>query len=213
MALYAVNYEVAHAAEAAREPGFGAIRLQWWRDGLDEVTRGGAPRAHPALQALCAYAPSSAAPMQALVDAREADLEAAPFAAWSDLEAYVDGTAGVLMKQAAAVCGGQVDPTFLGSAARAWGYAGLLRAQEYWRSRGRKFLPEGASADEMAARASAAYLAAKAASRGAPASGFPAFGYVALTPGYLRARLAQRPKPPLILRQARLVLASATGRL
>jgi NADH dehydrogenase [ubiquinone] 1 alpha subcomplex assembly factor 6 len=36
-ALYAFNLEVARAREAVREPMMGLIRLQWWRDALEEI--------------------------------------------------------------------------------------------------------------------------------------------------------------------------------
>ncbi len=213
LALYAVNYEIAHAAEAAREPGLGLIRLKWWRDGLEEIAQGGAPRGHPALVALHAAAPGAAHALQGLVDARAADLEAAPFARWADLETYIDATAGPLIACAIEACGvaAAAHGAFVREAGRTWGFAGLLRAAGHWQLRGRTLLPKGTRLEELQTRACAAYAAAKPLARALPAPAFPAFGYVALTPGYLRALERGRAERPLLVRQARLIWASATG--
>jgi len=57
-ALYAFNLEVARAREVVSEPFMGLIRLQWWRDALDEVYQGRI-RAHevirPLASAISAY--------------------------------------------------------------------------------------------------------------------------------------------------------------
>ena len=37
MALAALNVELAHVLEAAKEPGLSAIRFQWWRDCFEEA--------------------------------------------------------------------------------------------------------------------------------------------------------------------------------
>lgn len=217
MALYALNHEIAHAAEAAREPGLGAIRLQWWREALGEIAAGAPARAHPALTALQAHAPSMAAPLRALVDAREADLDAAPFPDWAALERYVDATAGLLMAQGVAACGGSVasdaQRAFVRDAGRAWGFTGLMRAAAHWQLRGRTLLPGGARMEELRVRAKAAHAAAQKGVRALRADAFPAFGYVALVPGYLRALGAGRIDTPLLARQVTLVWASATGRV
>jgi phytoene synthase len=217
VALYAFNYELAHAAEAAREPGLGAIRLKWWRDGLEEIAQGVIPRFHPALNAICATTPDSAFPrrLQALADARAADLEPAPFAAWEDMERYIDATTGLLVRLAVDACGVHADAegAFLRDAARAWGFTGLLRAAGHWRLRGRTLLPPGARVEDLRARARAAYAAAKPAARFMKADAFPAFGYVALAPGYLRALENGRIDTPLMGRKALLIVASATGRI
>jgi NADH dehydrogenase [ubiquinone] 1 alpha subcomplex assembly factor 6 len=37
LALYAFNHEVAKTREVVSEPMLGRIRLQWWRDSLDQI--------------------------------------------------------------------------------------------------------------------------------------------------------------------------------
>lgn len=209
MAIYAVNYEIARTAEVVKEPAIGEIRLAWWREAIAEIHIGKPPRAHPAL---LAYAPLAAglpvACWEALTIARAKDLEAAPFASWAQAENYVDNTAGGLMRLAIAACGGEVAhlEAFVRPATWAWGYLGLLRSAPFWAERGRSILP--GSEAETRARALAGYQAAHAASPSLPAAMFPAIGYVALAPAYLR-----NPAPALITRQLRLVWASATGRV
>ncbi len=63
----------------------------------------------------------------------------------------------------------------------------------------------------MVEHAQTAYTQARAAI--VPAAAFPAIGYVALTPLYLRAIEAGRTEQSLFTRQLKLVAASATGRL
>lgn len=219
IALYAVNFEIAHAAEAAREPGLGAIRLQWWADRLEDIAGGGGANAHPALEALhlLPRAPAIARALQRATHARTADLEAAPFADWASLERYVDDTAGLVMGLGFELCIGapnsEAELEFIKAAARAWGLTGLWRAADHWRLRGRMLIPPGAKIDNLHARARKAFDEARAAARTMPAEAFAAFGYVALAPGYWRALERGQIETSLIGRQARLVWASARGRI
>ena len=94
-ALHAFNLEVAHLRETAGEPALGAMRLQWWRDALDEAASG-RERRHAVLQPLAAAIREHGLPedrFRRLLDARELDLDAAPPA---DLPAYARETGGTL---------------------------------------------------------------------------------------------------------------------
>lgn len=214
IALYAANYEIARTAETVRAAPLGDIRLAWWRDALDEIHAGKSPRAHPAIEAYAAahrLSPYVQAPWSALIAARGADLDPAPFASLDAMIQYVDATAGGLMRAAIAACDAAFHaPAFVTPAARAWGLTGLLRAAPVWLARGRTLLPAGASTEDVSIVARAAYADAREAARGLPARVFPAMGYVALAPRYLRDLV--RP-PSLIERQLRLIAAAATGRL
>ncbi|MEM7645152.1 MAG: squalene/phytoene synthase family protein, partial [Pseudomonadota bacterium] len=44
--LYAFNIEVARAPWVTQEPMIAEMRLQWWRDALEEIGAGGAVRRH-----------------------------------------------------------------------------------------------------------------------------------------------------------------------
>ena len=174
--------------------------------------RRAAPRAHPALAAIDAagFAPADAA--QLARGRRALPTAPAPFAAWADLERYIDDTAGALMRLAAGRAGQTARRIFPRCGAGV-GITGLLRASEHWRMRGRTLAPAGAELDDLEMRARAAYTAAKAGARGVEARAFPAFGYMALAPLYWRARAKGAQGLPLLARQMRLVIASATGRL
>jgi len=65
----------------------------------------------------------------------------------------------------------------------------------------------------MLERAFGAYANARAEAQALPSAAFPAVGYLALTPGYLRALERGETTQPLILRQVKLIAASARGRL
>lgn len=54
VALYAYCWEVARVRLIVSEPTLGAIRFQWWRDALEEIACGEAPRAHDVVAALAA---------------------------------------------------------------------------------------------------------------------------------------------------------------
>src|SRR4051794_28190129 len=51
-ALYAFNFEVAKTREVVSEPMLGQIRLQWWREAVDEIFAGGRVRSHEVVQPL-----------------------------------------------------------------------------------------------------------------------------------------------------------------
>lgn len=218
VSLYAVNFEIARLGETVREAPLGDIRLAWWRSALCEIADGGAPRAHPALEALHRTGGAGVArALMASVEARAADFEAAPFATWDALERYVHGTAGVLLRAALEACGigtlGGEQEYFAERAAAAWAFTGLLRAAPIWSGRGRSFLLDGVSEADLMARARENYAAAKPLARLMPAAAFPAFGYVVLVPGYLRALDRGQRERPLLARQVSIIASSATGRI
>jgi 15-cis-phytoene synthase len=183
--LYAFHYEIARVAETVSEPMLGEIRS------------GKPVRAHDCAQALeDAMAPIKAryplALLDNLIEARERDLDDAPFETIQSLNDYAEATAGGLVMAAAfALTTTPIqEPLLKGlrDAGRAWGLAGLARetaiAQKF---DARPRLPIRLGAEEIAAEARAAYVAAKKRLRGAPSELLPAFAYVTLVP-----RLTQR---------------------
>jgi phytoene synthase len=207
MALYAIIYEIARTPETVREPQLGAIRLQWWREGVDAALAGRPPPGHPALQALAGAHAASAFTMRLfdqMIDARLADLETQPFAAWSDLDRYVAATAGATAVLATEALGARC--ASLAEIGAAWGLCGLWRAHGFWRDRGRQILPPGAAPDALAARAKAAMNDLSGARFSSQA--VPAVLYGALIPGYLAGR-AMSP----LGKRVRLVSAALRGRL
>jgi phytoene synthase len=184
------------------------------------------------------------APFDALLTARVFDLAPMPFETWGDLDAYVDATVGGVMRLGVQICAPSIEfnplqMSAIQAASRAWGYAGLVRALPAWIAQQRMFFPRSLRANvglgdsyvggeaEEAAIAFAAHAVLDRAIgaqktipryvKALPHEAFPAIGYAALTPLYLRAygekeigKAALR-EPSLFMRQLRLVLAAATG--
>ena len=228
-ALYALNYEIARASEQVSNPAFGDIRQAWWSEAVEEIYAGRPPRNLPALQAYAdVIVPCGLkrAPLEALIAARGKDLESAPFSTWDELDLYLEATAGNLILLASqCASGGSARPAALNNlayaAGRAWGYVGLLRAEAFWRARGRSFYPtalagrgDAALRPIMLERAHWAYGEARSLAPLMPPILFPAIGYLALCKNYL-ARLGrgQDAQTPLLTRQISLVWASATGKV
>lgn len=214
VAVYALNYEIAHTAETVTQAALGDMRLAWWREAADAAIEGAPSQAHPAVTAFAEAAGKSrfSKPvLDALVDARAKDLDADPFSTWDDLASYLEATAGGVMRLAAEACGARVPEDLVRNAAMAWGCVGLARAEPYWRSRGRSVFPRGAGAKDMLAGAMDAYKRVRGASMEQAAS--PALAYVSLTPLYVRALERGEREAPLFMRQLRLLGAVVTGRL
>jgi len=203
-ALYALNAEIARTAQVVSQPAIGDIRLAWWREAIGEIYDDKPVRAHPALAAFAEAQSTTAWPrvlLEQLIEARGADLETHPFSDWGAFDAYVDATAGNVMRLALVACGVSVGEQLIGAAARAWGYAGIARS-------GRQPML-GASRDDLIKRARAAFEAVRPMRFATDA--FPALGYVTLAPMHLRA-LEQGRAPLLLQRQFALIVASARGR-
>jgi phytoene synthase len=145
-ALYAFNLEVARIPELVREPMMGQIRLQWWRDRLDEIY-GGSPRegaeTPQALAAAIAAGDLPRAAFESLLDAREQDLDPTPPLTLLAFEAYAEATAGELAALAAR-CLGAADAASLTAARHvgtAWAMIGHLRSLGHNAKAGRMTLP------------------------------------------------------------------------
>jgi phytoene synthase len=148
-ALYAFNHEIARTAESVSQPVMGQIRLQWWREAVGEIYAGRF-RDHEVVRALSQTVHARAIPqalLETMIDARENDLDEAPFSDWASLEAYADATSGHVMRLAARILGAGepgLDPG-LSDAAReagiAYALAGLLRALPFHAARRRLMLP------------------------------------------------------------------------
>jgi len=155
-ALYALNHELGHIAEAVREPMMAEIRLQWWRDALADA-RAGTPRQHDVLQAMAAVFANADVPphlLDATIDARSFDASGEIFADTAALEAYADATSGNLMRLAAHILGEPAED-MAREAGNAYALAGVLRAVPFHAARRRLFLPrnllqaEGLDAEDI----------------------------------------------------------------
>lgn len=144
--LYAFNVEVARAPWLTTEPMIAEMRLQWWRDVLEEIARGDQVRRHEVTTPLAQLlTPQDATRLDQLVAARRWDIYRDPFEDEAHLDAYIDQTAGHLMWTAARLLGAK-DEVTLRDAAYAAGIAQFLRAVPELADRGRVPLLDGTHA-------------------------------------------------------------------
>ena len=78
--IIAFNVEVARAPWVTQEPMIAEMRLQWWRDALDEIAEGKEVRKHAVTTPLAeVLTPHQARELDRLVAARRWDVYSAPF--------------------------------------------------------------------------------------------------------------------------------------
>ena len=122
--LHGFALEVAKAPWASQEPMIAEMRLQFWRDVVEEAGEDRV-RAHEVAAPLAGLIAGGmpAAPLLAAIDARAWDIGRASFADEAALWAYLDATGGGLVWAAAAVLGA---PGAAEEGLRAWGQGAAL---------------------------------------------------------------------------------------
>lgn len=200
IALTAWNIELARARPRSGETTIGLMRLQWHRDALGEIAEGRARR-HPVIQELAAAYGEGVIridDLQAIVDARERDLDPAPPKTLAELEAYVRGTAGALH---ASLWRGGASERAAEDAGTAFGLVGLARAEPVNQARGRPWAPKALAHDlcpivERAEALAAAAFSAPAKSARAPAALATVYAKRAARAGYVATDpLMAKPDP------------------
>ena len=145
--LYAFNVEVARAPWLTQESMIAEMRLQWWRDALEEIAAGQTPRRHEVITPLARIlSPADAKRLDRLVAARRWDIYKDPFEDADHFTRYLDDTAGTLMHVAArSLCGEAeaVQTPDLQAFGRATGLARFLQAIPELEARGRIPLVDG----------------------------------------------------------------------
>ena len=147
-ALIAFNVELARIAEIVTEPGLGAIRLQWWHEAIDRAARGEATghQVADAIGAAMRKGKLSRARINALIDARNFDIETRIMPDWAALEAHLAATSGGLFALGGE-CLGSRGPSLEKAATQAglaYGLTGLMRALPVHAVSGRVYLPADA---------------------------------------------------------------------
>ncbi len=146
VALYAFSHEVAKIAEVVSEPMLGEIRLQWWREAIEGIYSA-TPRRHDAVEALAEGVARFDWPrdaLDALIDARAADLAGEPPENLAALERYADATSGALQALSLQALDPTAGEAALGTARAVgigWALTGLLRAAPFHARQGRIALP------------------------------------------------------------------------
>lgn len=144
-AVYAFNLEIARTREAVSEPMLGQIRLQWWRETIEEIYQGRVRR-HEVVQPLAATIADLSLPrdpFDRLIDARENDLIDETPADLSALADYARRTGGAIVRLAGLTLGTVDEATraALDAAGTAYALAGILRAVPFHARAKRQFLP------------------------------------------------------------------------
>ncbi len=104
--LYAFNVEVARAPWVTQEAMIAEMRLQWWRDALEEIAEGKTVRRHEVVDALANILDAEGARcLEGLVAARRWDVYKEPFEGPAHFDEYIDATSGHLMWTAARLLG------------------------------------------------------------------------------------------------------------
>ncbi len=144
-ALTALNHELARAREAASNPLAALIRLQWWREAIEEAAAGRPARRHEVAAPLHAAISAGAldpAQLLALVDAREIEAEEGAIATEEAFVTWLRGTAGGWSAAAGAALGADAEgQAVLRALGAAYGLSGVLRSVLAHARQGRCLLP------------------------------------------------------------------------
>ena len=187
--LYAYDHELARAPRVASNALLGEMRLTWWREALDEIYGGKPVRAHPTAQALAGVVARhslSRAPLEAMIDARYRELDAAPMGEAEILD-WARDTGGLSAQLAAQVLDPATDARMALAGGSAWALGKRLATQPDLRPVFLKVIH-----------------AARSASRSLSVAAFPAVAHAAL---------AGRPASNDFARRLRLTIAVARGKV
>jgi phytoene synthase len=195
-ALLAFNFEIARIRETVSQKLLGQIRLQWWREVLEQAYGGHPVRRHEIATPLAGSIRRwgiGRAGLEAMIDGRERDLDDRPLADLAELAAYAEATSSRLVESMLPVLGVAGDPAHEAArhAGRAWALVGLVRAEPY---RQAPFLPPDPQGLVPAA-ARKAIEAARALRRSVPRTALPALLPLRLADRYL-GRIERRGHDP-----------------
>jgi phytoene/squalene synthetase len=215
--LYAFNVEVSRAPWMTAEPLIAEMRLQWWRDALDEIAEDRPVRRHEVATPLAEVLdPQAARFLDGLVAARRLDIERAPLAEGTALTAYLDATGGNLAWVGARALGARREGA-VRDVAWAGALANYLRAVPQLAAHGRAPLPASAAPVALAGEGLARLQRGRS---GVEAAAVPALLWAWQAEAVLR-RARERPEAVAegtlelseFRRRLSLMWAAATGRV
>ncbi len=142
--LYAFNIEVSRAPWVTQEPMIAEMRLQWWRDALEEIRERGIVRRHEVVTPLAhILSPEDTERLDDLILARRWDIGREPFEDMAAFRAHIRDTSGGLLVVAGQVLDRAAPADVLEHAGYALGLANWLRAVPALEAAGRIPLVEG----------------------------------------------------------------------
>ena len=142
--LYAFNVEVARAPWVTEEAMIAEMRLQWWRDALDEIAQGKVVRAHEVTAPLAEVLSAKDADiLDKLVQARRWDIYKDPFEDDAHFSEYLDATSGHLAWVSARAMGVSIGEKAVRDVAWASGLANWFQAIPTLEAHGRMPLVDG----------------------------------------------------------------------
>lgn len=200
IALYAFHGELRRIPGAVSEPPLGEIRLQWWREALDEIVNAKAHRAHPVVEEMAATGivrKPVMARFEAAIDAAARPLYGEGFEDINDLSDWLENAEGTVDALAVALA---TDNDATMQAAPKAGVAFSLARE------GASLAPN--LAGEIPVKARGLWEDARGGLRDAPAEAAPAILHLSLTPAYLKRDAAPFP----VSKRMRLFTAMAFGR-
>lgn len=134
-AIAAFNLELARATTETSESTLGLIRLQWWREAIEEIRGGGATRRHPIVSALSAATRRhglSTSRMLAMIAGKEEDIESEGAPSQAAFDVRADATAANLVRLSLEAVGlNPAEPDLEAASAvvgRAYATAGCMRS-------------------------------------------------------------------------------------
>jgi len=196
IALYALDHELARAAQVASNALLAEIRLTWWRESIDEIFAGGEARRHPTVQALTTAVRGRGlprAPFEAMIEARVGALETPPLDL-TGARAWAVAAEGSLSRLAALILGAGEAAASAEPAGTVWGLTLLRRAGK----------TGGADYD---AGLKEALVEARRGAKALPSAAFPAALCATLARGDLGPAASE------VGKRARLTWATLSGRL
>jgi len=145
LAVFAFNIELARVREEVSDSTLGQIRLEWWREALEQ-TEAGEMVGHPVADALGLARRRCVLPgdlLTDMIDARQSDLSATPMPDQTHLEDYLARTAGTVFQLGGYILGARDAETahLARHGGVAFGLAGIMRALPVHRSQGLVLLP------------------------------------------------------------------------
>ncbi|GBF58684.1 hypothetical protein PbB2_02372 [Candidatus Phycosocius bacilliformis] len=154
ISLILFGHEVARARAVVSEPMLAAIRLQWWREALDEIYGSRPVRAQPIAQGLAATIHHHSLPrvwFDSFIDGFDVEQDPSPFATWDQLLDHADQTCGAFNRLALLIAGAPAISTPLDAVARQtgimWRVWDLLAQWPRWTARRQLWLPTEAQSD------------------------------------------------------------------